>query len=807
MGRLIGIDLGTTNSVMATVDIGGCRILQNRENEQQTRSVVGFHKGDFLVGSPAMRRWPLAPNDTIISIKRLMGRAITDPEIEMIRKAALYNIGKPCDGTKDSVCVQLNGQEYSPVEISAKILSKLKNDAELVLGEEVTHTVITVPAYFSDKQRYATREAGLKAGLNVMKILDEPTAAAIAFGLDSREQEAKTLLVFDLGGGTFDISVLMMAAGTFAPLNLEGDMWLGSDNFDQVIVDYVVRQIKKEYKIDPNQNPRFMATLKGEAQKAKETLSAARVADLIIPGILQDNSGNFIDVEMEITREEFEDMIKPLLERIITIVKKAIENADFVIEDIDYVLMAGNAASIPKVQETMEQLFGKEKVLRKVHPKHSVAIGAAMTAAIYNAVNCPDCGHNNDLDSKECEKCGLSLVGILEKKNCPTCGKENNKEAEKCEYCNSFFIEIDSIKGGIAPFYYGVQTAGDTFHIFINKNDQYETPEDERRFQTFYTRIHGQRTISIPVYGGENLKKASKNKKQGEAFAILPRDCPEGTAILIKLWLNKDGDFELIAQLDDGTDLKPIILRGENDQRAVEQLLDAEEEIVKNEPIMSPEEKEKMEKLKDKVLDKMQEKDFAEAEKVAMELKKLAKEVVKLGDSIRIKAEGMMGFVTFIINQYSWLIGQQSVYRLNNLLGKLREAFDKNNQNLMENTMSEIDIEMQKYLKITDRTRIPLLVVFLGMRKAINTNIQPVEPAEANSLIVKLEEIEIAFRNRQPNAQSLLRAFDIKLKETIDNICPEDKGTICYICGYKNRGKPLYCGKCKANLSILRDEK
>lgn len=221
MGRIVGIDLGTTNSVVATVEMGGCRILQNKENEYQTRSVVGYHRGEFLVGTPAMNRWTQAPKDTIISIKRLMGRAVSDPEVEKVKSKYLYEIVEPSDGTKDSVRVKLGGKEYSPEEISAMILAKLKKDAEFVLGEEVTHAVITVPAYFSDKQRHATREAGLKAGLTVMKLLDEPTAAAIAFGMDSRDDEAKSIVVYDLGGGTFDVSVLMMAAGSFSPLNLE----------------------------------------------------------------------------------------------------------------------------------------------------------------------------------------------------------------------------------------------------------------------------------------------------------------------------------------------------------------------------------------------------------------------------------------------------------------------------------------------------------------------------------------------------------------------------------------------------------
>ena len=436
MAKMIGIDLGTTNSVAAIVDGPAPRVLDNKEARTQTRSVVGLKKpkarkaeegGEILVGEIALDNWPFMPADTIISIKRLMGRGSADPEVQKVRERVLYQVVEPSGGTKDGVRVIMGGKQYSPIDVSAMILKKIKEDAEFRLGEEVSHAVITVPAYFSQIQREATRKAGLKAGMKVIKILDEPTAAAIAFGMDTGDGTPKTVLVYDLGGGTFDISVLMWAGNVFAPLNLEGDMWLGGDDLDQVLVDHALRHVREEYGVDPTNQPdqsdlRFLAELKKAAQAAKERLSSTRSVTLIVANLLMDDDKNLISVELDITREEFERMILPLVGsykecvcgepnhptnsacakcgkslrasavkegKAVRLVHKAIRNAKLSPEQIDYVLMAGNSTTVPLVQQVLEDLFGPEKILRKVHPKHSVAMGAAIVAAmIGNRVVC-----------------------------------------------------------------------------------------------------------------------------------------------------------------------------------------------------------------------------------------------------------------------------------------------------------------------------------------------------------------------------------------------------------------------------------
>jgi len=806
-GRRIGIDLGTTNSVVAVFDMDRVKILHNMDNEHQTRSVVGYDEGEILIGSPALRNWPLAPKDTVISIKRLMGRAFTDSEVKKMKENSQqykYEIVEPSEGTKDSVSVIIGGKEYSPVDLSAMILSKLKKDAEFVLGQPVTHAVITVPAYFAEKQKHATREAGLKAGLTVMKVLDEPTAAAVAFGLESKEHETKTVLVFDLGGGTFDISVLMMTAGTIAPINLEGDMWLGGDNFDQVIIDHVLEKLGKEHGVDPTANDRFMASLKLEAQKAKETLSSARTARLIVPGILNDGAGNIIDVKETITREQFEDLITPLVEgRIVPLVKKAVENANLSMEDVDYVLMAGNSSCIPKVQQAMEQLFGPEKILRKVHPKNSVAIGAAITAMSYPWVDCPKCGHNNFINTEKCEKCQANLGGVEEKKLCPKCQTDNPKDAVECLQCGYAFVQIVGLEGGPAPFHYGIQTEGDTFNVFIEKSDQYPTPEEKRMVQTFYTLFPNQRWISIPVYGGDHLDAASKNEKQGEAFAILPPNRPQGTPVHIQLWLNKQGIFELSARLDDGTDLHPWILRGDIDQEAVEIIQKCEEARGQKEKILSPKEKEKGDRMRNDILDKLQNKAFKEAKDEAQELLNFMQKAGKAEDPLKMQAEGVIGFVHFVVNEYGWLVGP-AAFTLNQMKGELQEALQKNDEALVRQKLEALAKEAEKLMQRPGPDGKPqptLLGTFIALHGAVASIVQPGDPVEAQNLREELKAVELAFKNRDPRAMEKLNAFAIKLNQAIKKAQErEPEGRKCKSCGTVNPVTVRYCTGCKADL-------
>jgi len=786
-GRFVGIDLGTTNSAVAVIEPGGgCNLIFNSENERLTPSVVAFRKGEFYIGSPALNVFKLEPQDTIISIKRLMGRSIKDPQVQEMKRRYLYEIVEPSDGTKDSVRVKLGGKEYSPIDISAMILGKLKKDAERVLGAEVTHAVITVPAYFSDKQREATMEAGRRAGLKVMKLLDEPTAAAIAYGIKVGVEESKWVLVYDLGGGTFDVSILVMSAGGSSVVHLEGDMWLGGDDFDQVIIDYVVERVKEEYGIDPTHNHRFMAHLRVEARKAKEILSSQRTAEIIIPAQLRDELGNAIDVEEEINREWFEKKIEPLVERTMRLTRKALDTQGLTPDDIDHVILAGNATIIPKVQEAVEGLFGKEKVKRIVHPKEAVAIGAAIVAGMFEGIECVNCGHINDLEANRCAKCGKDLGPEKEEqmKICPHCGAENKKDAEICKKCGKSLLGVR----GIAPFHYGIQTVGDKFNIFIRKGDPYPTPEESRKVQTFRTWYPNQRRIAIPVYGGMNEECASKNDKQGEAFCILPPNLPEDTPVRIKLWLNKDGYFEVEAYLEDGTDLKPWIMRGDKDQLVMEKFMEAEKQIAEKEGMFSPDQKSKLEQLREKVFEKMRKRDFDGALKEVEELKKSSEEPIEI--DIEEIAKGLIAFTLFIIDRYGWMIGSYSIKTLQNAVTELEYALNKGDHNLIQTKSNKLKKELDEVLNSNE-----LLIFFVGIMWVINTQVASVSPVEAVNLLEELEDIEIAVKNNQPHAIKMIENFDKKLKEILSKIKIE-----CYKCRYLNYLNVRYCEKCGADL-------
>ena len=414
MESAIGIDLGTTNSVVAFKKKETI-ILLNRENNELTPSVVGLYKGKIIKGSLAVDRAELAPKDTITSIKRLMGRGYSDDTVQKMKKKMLYEIVEPSDATADDVRVILGGKEYSPIEISAMILEKLKEDANMRLNPDVDviGAVITVPAYFSESQKDATRKAGWKAGLKVKKILDEPIAAAIAYGIDEPDSpETKIVLVYNLGRGTFDVSVLMINAGAFVQMNIEGDMWLGGNDFNQKIIDYILREIKDEYGVDGRDNIRLMMVLKKEAEKAKKELSSMDSTDVFITDKLEDEEGNYIDVDVEITRERFEHMIEERVLSTIDIVHKAIENANLTINEIDNVILVGGSTTIPMVQRAVIDIFGEEKVLKNIDPMKCVSQGAAILAAIRKEFECPECNMVNPNDAEKCSNCYYDFTNI-----------------------------------------------------------------------------------------------------------------------------------------------------------------------------------------------------------------------------------------------------------------------------------------------------------------------------------------------------------------------------------------------------------
>jgi molecular chaperone DnaK len=376
MAKVLGIDLGTTNSCMAVMEGGEPVVIPNSEGARTTPSVVAVTKtGERLVGQVAKRQAVTNPENTVFSIKRFMGRKLDDPEVQRDLKLVPYSVSKAANGDAK---VKMGEQEYSPPEISAMILQKLKADAEAYLGEPVREAVITVPAYFNDAQRQATKDAGKIAGLEVLRIINEPTAASLAYGLDKKGDEV--IAVYDLGGGTFDISILELGEGTFQVLSTNGDTHLGGDDFDQRVIDWLIDEFKKAEGIDLRSDRQALQRLKAEAEKAKIELSSAQQTDINLPFITADASGPK-HLNVTLTRAKLEQLVGDLLQGTLEPVKKALDDAGKKPGDVDEIVLVGGQTRMPSVQKIVNDFFGKEPH-KGVNPDEVVAVGAAIQAGV-----------------------------------------------------------------------------------------------------------------------------------------------------------------------------------------------------------------------------------------------------------------------------------------------------------------------------------------------------------------------------------------------------------------------------------------
>ncbi len=375
MSKIIGIDLGTTNSAFAYMVAGKPEVITNAEGDRTTPSVVAVtKKGERLVGKVAQRQRVTNPQNTIYGIKRLIGRKIDDKEVQHDMDIMPYKIVKK----GNQAAVEMDGKTYTPEEISAMVLSKIKADAEAFLGEKVTEAIITVPAYFDDSQRQATKDAGKIAGLEVKRIINEPTAAALAYGLESKKDEQ--IAVFDLGGGTFDVSILELGDGVFEVKSTNGDTHLGGEDFDNIIVNYLLDEFKKESGIDIKDDAAAMQRIKDEAEKAKKELSSATSTDINLPFLTADAEGPK-HFEHTLTRAKLEELVQPLLDRLEEPVKKALKDAKLEAKDIDEVVMVGGMTRMPAVVEKVKAIFGKDP-MQGVNPDEVVAVGAAIQGGV-----------------------------------------------------------------------------------------------------------------------------------------------------------------------------------------------------------------------------------------------------------------------------------------------------------------------------------------------------------------------------------------------------------------------------------------
>jgi molecular chaperone DnaK len=714
MKKAIGIDLGTSNSVIAFKDTA-VKIIRNKENEELTRSCIGLNNGEPFVGQKAYMIIKRDPINTVLSVKRLMGGAIKDQMVQDMIKSPYYKYGITSlkGGTEDAVAVILGGKQYTPEQLSAEILKKLKSDAEEKLGDEVTHAVITVPAYFTEKQKNATRLAAQLAGLKVQKLLAEPTAAAIAYGVDNlKAGDAKTVLIYDFGGGTFDLSILNIVDGQYMEAGTGGDRWLGGDDIDRKLQSLVYEKVSKKYNIENienlvNQLPdkkRFLfeGEMRIQTENAKIQLSSAVSADIYIDNILEDENDEVVDVEVTITRDEFERLAKPFIERSIELIEILLKEVGYDISMIDNILLVGGTSCIPLIKQMLSQKYGNDKIKVSEKPMLAIAEGAGILShRLGDAYEPPVDGE-------------IAVAEISYSTN------------------HNYFIELK-----------------DDYDRIIEK----QMPLPFNATRNYKTTINNQKVVKVGIYS--DVENGEKIRETFGFFAI-EDDLPKGSDIVLDITLSIDEIFEIKAYpKTNKSKSKNIVLgRGNKDSKTLEFLSNSLEKIMNGDFTEAQRDyffksaKKEIEQINNLGIDNY---DSEKWDEIGTTIFTSFEQAERVTDSVDEDQLAML-FATILLNEYPDLIGTEDSNRMRTLLSQA-----KNDDDPLLKIQS-----MQKLRELTDEY--PILITLFTVKMS-SDNAAKENPSDAHRLLQMHDQIVNHFRNRRKEEAFALLDEAIELRD------------------------------------------
>ena len=723
MKKAIGIDLGTTNSAVAIRDTA-VKIIRNKEDEEMTRSCVALRNDEFYVGQTAYQLFERDPVNTVLSIKRLMGGAIDDKMVQEMKNNSYYKFGitNLKGGTDDAVAVVLGGKQFTPEQISSEILKKLKKDAEEKLGDEVTHAVITVPAYFTEKQKNATRIAAQLAGFKVQKLLPEPTAAAIAYGVENvKSDEGKTVLIYDFGGGTFDLSILNIVDGQYLEAGTGGDRWLGGDDLDKILYEIIYEKVSAEYRINDIQSlvknlPRdkrfkFEAQLRYQSENAKKTLSSANSAYISIPSILEDEEGEWIDIDIDISREDFENAIRPLISRSIELIESLFSEVGYDSTMIDNILLVGGTSRIPIVKEMLCDKYGIDKVKVTERPMLAIAEGAAILS------------HRMG-DEYE-----------------PNLQLQQNISEISYSTNHNYYVELEN-----------------DYDLVIEK----QLPMPVNVLRTYSTSMNNQKVIKVALYA---KVEDGEMERQTIGFVAIEENLPIGSEIVFDITLGIDEIFEIKVYTNENrSSVRPILLgRGHKDSKALSFLSDSLEKILTSE--FSENQRNYFLNVAQTEIESINRlgEDSADSEKweqIGTNVFSALEQAERVSDDIdEDKLVEIFGQI--ILAEYTDLIGAQEENSIRSWMRIL-----KNSDDALERIQA-----IQQLKIITDEYHI---LITLYTVKITSDKAAKINATDANRLLQLHDQIFIHFKNRESNEGFALldEAIEIRDKYGVADIAP-----------------------------------